>query len=408
LILASRRLSFRAALALAFAAVPSAALASDETLAVFDACWKQLRALPRARARDDIEWGELKSEYRRRADDSEPGDELREVLNEMLGEVGVSHTAVLDRATYRTMMNEIAGKPSLTFGLLLEETLPGRLFVRSMYERGPAERAGLLLGDEIVAIEGEPPLESDLVVDAGYDPRPGSTRLFALRPDADVAYRLDVRSERAGPSRRATILPLETSGLESGKRSVRIVRRGAARIGIVHLWLVSRGSSRLVWDAVGGALAGCDALVLDLRGRGGLADEIDPILAPFRRGQGRRSHVAGAPKWSKPVVFLIDDRTRSAKELIAWHVRNEELGPLVGEKTEGAVLGAHFVPLPGGNWMELGAQEVPVDDGLSLEGVGVEPTRPVARALPWARGVDPILEKGLEIAAASKRRRGPY
>jgi C-terminal processing protease CtpA/Prc len=79
--------------------------------------------------------------------------------------------------------------------------------------------------------------------------------------------------------------------------------------------------------------------------------------------------------WSKPVVFLVDDRTRSAKELLSWHIRDESLGPLVGEKTEGAVLGAHFVPLPGGHWLELGAQEVPVN-GVTLEGVGVEPTHP--------------------------------
>jgi C-terminal processing protease CtpA/Prc len=55
--------------------------------------------------------------------------------------------------------------------------------------------------------------------------------------------------------------------------------------------------------------------------------------------------------------------------------------------------------------------EVPVADGSSLEGVGVEPTVPVPHAGPWAGGRDPILEKGLELArAAVKRARvgGPY
>ena len=392
---------------------PSAprAVSSDETLRTFDACWKRVRELPRAQERDDVAWDELRREYRARADAAEPGAELRAVLNEMLGEVGISHTAVLDRPTYRGMMREIAGRPTPTFGLLLEEMKPGRLFVRAMYEQGPAERAGLKLGDEVVGVGNEPPLECDDVIDAGYDPRPGATRLFSLEPrDPGASIELLVRSTSGAAPRRARLVCEETSGLEAGRRSVRVVRRDGARVGVLHVWMMARGTGAFVQEAIRGELATCDALVVDLRGRGGLADEIDPILAPFRARQGRRAG-HGTPAWTKPVVFLVDDRTRSAKEIAAWYVRHEGLGPLVGEKTEGAVLGAHFVPLPGENWMEMGAVEVPVKGGLSLEGVGVAPTHRVEHLRPFARGVDPILETGLDVAAGavarSVRRRGP-
>jgi carboxyl-terminal processing protease len=217
-----------------------------------------------------------------------------------------------------------------------------------------------------------------------------------------------VRSSARDRPRAVTLAPAESSGLAAGRRSVRIVERDGRRIGVLHLWMVARGSGKFVQEALAGELADCDAVVVDLRGRGGFADEINPILAPFRAAhRPPRPHTRIEP-WKKPAVFLIDDRTRSAKELLSWAIRHEELGPLVGEKTEGAVLGAGFVALPGGLYLEIGMIDVPVADGSTLEGVGVEPTIPVAHAGAFAAGRDAILAKGLEVAAAEvKRRRKP-
>src|SRR5688572_14240498 len=156
-----------------------AAAASDETLRTFEACVKRVRSLPRVAGNEDLAWPELEREYRPRADAAEPGAELRAVLNEMIAEVGISHTAVLDRATYSAMQREIWGRPTPTYGVLFEEMEPGRLFVRSMYDGGPGADARLRLGDEILEVDGEPPFESPEVVDAGYDPKPGANRLYS-------------------------------------------------------------------------------------------------------------------------------------------------------------------------------------------------------------------------------------
>jgi len=265
--------------------------------------------------------------------------------------------------------------------------------VRALYERGVAERAGLKLGDEIVAIDAEPALDSDALVDAGYDPMPERPRLFFLRPSAG-SVDLTIRSSIKSKPRAVTLAAEESSGLAAGHRSVRVLKRGDKRIGVLHLWMVARGSAKLVQEALRGELAGCDALVVDLRGRGGFADEINGILAPFRaaHAKGRARDEVG--KWTKPVVFLIDDRSRSAKELLAWNIRHERLGELVGEKTEGAVLGAGFMPLPGGLYLEVGMIDVPVADGSSLEGSAwrrPSPSRtraptPPAATRSWRRG----------------------
>ncbi len=416
--------SWRAALSLMVAsaalwAAPAMAVArapalapSDATLKTFDACVRSLRSTPYMRSRDDIDWRALEREWRPRADAAAPGLELREVLNAMVAEVGASHAAVLSEPIYRTMMNELSGKPSPTFGVLLEEMVEGRLFVRALFERGPAEQAGLRIGDEIVAVAGDVPFDSEWVVDAGYDPGEEKSRLFTLATDeAGEGIDLRVRSQARGPERGLQLTSESTSGLEAGRRSIRIVSHGGHRIGVIHLWMVARGSAQMLADALRGPLARCDALIVDLRGRGGYADEIPGLLAPFRAGR-KGSTVRSVAPWRRPVAFLIDDRTRSAKEILAWNVRAEGLGALIGERTEGAVLGAGFFPLPGGHFLEAPLMEVPVGDGSSLEGVGVAPTEAVERAGPYAQGVDPLLRRALSRLAAALHgtpaRRGPY
>jgi C-terminal processing protease CtpA/Prc len=398
-------------------ALPSAAVAGpgapasddDGTLATFEACLRTLRATPYLRTRDDLDWRSIEDDWRSRADAAAPGDEVREVLNEMLIELDASHAAVLDGAVHRTMMNELNGRPSPTFGVLLEESRPGRLFVRALFEGGPAERAGLALGDEVVVVDGAGALESGSVVEAGYDPGIGKERLFSLRAHS-AGTRCSMATRRAADAR-LTIRHLvaeSMSGLEAGRRSARVVDVEGRRIGVFHLWMVALGSAELLQEALTGPLADCEALVFDLRGRGGFADEIPGLLAPFRKPSGRRA--ARGVHFDRPVVFLTDDRTRSAKEILSWHIRHERLGPLVGEATEGAVLGAGFFPLPGGLLLEAPVMEVPMPDGTSLEGVGVEPHIAVERAGPFAAGRDPILARGLaealrRLSAKGARRR---
>jgi hypothetical protein len=80
------------------------------------------------------------------------------------------------------------------------------------------------------------------------------------------------------------------------------------------------------------------------------------------------------------------------------------VGPLVGARTEGAVLGAGFFPLPDGSVLELPIMEVKVD-GLRLEGVGVAPDHRVETSLPFSAGRDAILATGCAVAVRERNRR---
>lgn len=383
------------------------ARAGEADVAVFDRVWTLVRNHFYDRELHGVDWDAMRDHYRPRYVAAPDARSSRAVLQDLLAELKASHTSVLERSVYQSMMAELQNEPKPTFGLLLEESLPGRLFVRSMFEGGPAAVAGCVVGDRVVLVNGVDPMASPLVVDAGFDPALPGPRLFAIPATAvGSRVRLSLQADPAGDDVREVELVGEAmTGVDATRRGVRVIEQSGVRIGVVHVWYCQEGAVDAVREALTGPLAECDALVLDLRGRGGMTDVAAGLLDLFR-GKTRRAFgpARHAPLWNKPVIALIDGRTRSAKELMAFRLRKARLATLVGERTEGAVLGAAFHALPDGAYLELASVDVPID-GERLEGIGVEPDVPVDFPVAYARGVDPIQERGVELAVAQVKAR---
>ncbi len=397
----------RLACCLAFTALVSPSRATEADLKTFDAVWKTVQQHFYDRDLNGTDWDGVRETYRPLAAAAADPAEFRSILLEMLATLHASHTTILDGEVHRGMVAELNNHRTPTFGLLLEETQLGRWFVRSLYEGGPAARAGLRVGDRITALDGVPIAESPRLLDAGYDPALPGPRLGFVSTGEGV-LRVEFQPLPQAESRQVVaVAPVEMNGVDAAKNSVRIVERDGKKIGTLHLWYCQRGAAAVLEDAVTGPLKDCDALVLDVRGRGGYADVVDSLVSVFtgRRGfMDRLTKNRTPPKWTKPLVVLIDGRSRSAKEIFADRVRRERLGTLVGERTEGAVLGAEFHELPDGSWLELAGVEVP-SGGRSLEGKGVFPHVEVDFVVPYARGRDAIFEKGVEVAAAAAEAR---
>ncbi|MEM9388637.1 MAG: S41 family peptidase [Pseudomonadota bacterium] len=108
--------------------------------------------------------------------------------------------------------------------------------------------------------------------------------------------------------------------------------------------------------------------------------------------------------WGKPVVPLVvvplvNERSTSGKEMFAYGFRKLSLGPVVGSRTAGAVVGGSPRLLPNGDLLYLAVVDVAID-GERLEGVGVHPDVVVERPIPYAAGADPQLEAAVEVALA--------
>lgn len=318
-------------------------------------------------------------------------------INGMLAELGVSHLVLLEHDVWaRELAVEFSNTQSVRAGCELVE-LQGRYFASGVVPGGPAARSGLLEGDEVLSVDGVQPAQSPVLVDGGHDPGLSGPHGSSLRVREGQDLRLQVRREEGGALREVILRPARDSLIEAARRSVRVETIKGQAVGVVALpHYIHPEMVRILRDALRGPLKDAAALVLDVRGRGGMSTVVRAILNLFR---GPRA------LWTKPVVLLTDGGTRSAKEIFAFHWKRQNLGPIVGERTQGACIGCRFVELSDGSVLCVPVSDVRrLSGGETLEGKGVEPTLRVRQLpLPYRAGRDRILEAGLRHAGELAR-----
>lgn len=313
----------------------------------------------------------------------------RKVTHAFLEKLGISHLGLLSTAAYKGMIAELSREESAMFGFQLVQ-VPGGYYVDWLYEGGPAQEAGLLRGDQVVAIDGIEPGESERLdwrTDDSALPDPALHGIMGERGDRiEVRY----RRTRGGEIHTTTIEAKMYSGWEATKSSVREVDVRGYRVGVVHYWFIPMsGGNRYMRSLCQGEFADCDALVFDLRGRGGAAHEAMALVNSL--------DVDGV--WGKPLVLLVHDDSRSAKEVISSELQKRGAAIVVGEQTHGAVIPATFEDVGFDTYLMFPAFTLG-DYTKRLEGIGVTPDIPIDFPLEFTAGADPIERAGLLAAAA--------
>ena len=148
------------------------------------------------------------------------------------------------------------------------------------------------------------------------------------------------------------------------------------------------------------------------RGRGGSPNILYAILKVLRGEQlpkGMRLKLPNKPRYTGPIVALIDKSTRSAKEVWADAFKKQKLGTLVGEPTCGAVIALGFYTLSNGATLRVPAHaaERYVIGGDKLEGNPVKPDVHVKINHRYVAGKDELLEQGINVLAAGMKSEKP-
>lgn len=157
------------------------------------------------------------------------------------------------------------------------------------------------------------------------------------------------------------------------------------------------------------------AIIVDERHNGGgqVADYyIDILRRPvvsywtMRYGADLKTPIAGI---HGPKVMLIDETAGSGGDLLPWMFRKFSLGPLVGKRTWGGLVGILGFPV----LMDGGSVTAPnlafwTEDGFGVENEGVAPDVEVEQTPKEVlAGRDPQLEKAIEIVLAELEKNPP-
>jgi carboxyl-terminal processing protease len=270
-----------------------------------------------------------------------------------------------------------------------------RWFVGGIIDGGPAQKAGLLLGDEVVTAGGR-----------RFQPVP------ALAAGGPV--RLGVRRSRGGPLRTIAVTPRVVGPQQAFRdaigASARIVERRGARVAYVRVW---SWAGIQMQQALEEAIADLNrkaptAFVVDIRdGWGGASpdylrifDTRAPVLTWIdRAGVATRRD----PTIRVPAVLITNRGSRSGKEIIAYAVKKHRLATIVGESTGAAVVPGGIYCLDDGALLYLASSWLTVD-GEVLEGVGVAPDVAVPFDVRHAAGRDRQLDAAIDAAIEAARR----
>jgi carboxyl-terminal processing protease len=94
--------------------------------------------------------------------------------------------------------------------------------------------------------------------------------------------------------------------------------------------------------------------------------------------------------------MLVNERSRSGKEVLAYGFEKYGLGAVIGSRTSGAVLAATAFLMSNGDLLLLAVDDVRVD-GQRLEGIGVDPTIAVPFDSRYSAGHDPQLDRAISV-----------
>jgi tricorn protease len=358
----------------------------------------------------DVDWDAVQDEYRPLLDRITTESEFVDVLWEVFGELGTSHAYA--RPAGRGTPPAGPGLPGL-LGADIERS--GDLWRLTRVVRGDtsdpraraplaAPGAGIAVGDVLLAVDGRPvgpdgpgPLLTgaagkpvELTVAPADGTRPRSVPVVPLPSDTRLRYLDWVSAKRA---------------------QVRELSEG--RAGYLHVPdMVSQGWADFHRDLRTEMLR--DALIVDVRGNTGghtsqlvvekLARKV--IAWDVPSGQIPSTYPQDAPRG--PVVAVADECSGSDGDIVTGAIRLLRLGPVVGARTWGGVIGYdNEHELIDGTRITVPRLAFWFDEyGWGVENYGVDPDVEVIMSPDdWAAERDTQLETAVRLALEALQRR---
>ncbi|PSK53463.1 hypothetical protein B0E38_04248 [Streptomyces sp. 111WW2] len=352
-----------------------------------------------------IDWDAVLDQYRPLLERVASPDEFADLLREVLGELGTSHAYVVAArrnegpAHYQRWQGLLGANLACRDGRwLVRRILPGDS--SDSKARSPLAGTGIRDGAVLTHVDGRP-----------VDPALGPSPLLAGAGGTTVELTFAPAEGCQGPSRRVAVVPLvDERPLRYqdwvAKRREVVRELSGGRCGYLHIPDMG-GSGWAQFNRDLRMEVSRPALIVDVRGNaGGHISELviekltRTILGwDLTRDAQPVSYTSNAPRG--PVVAVADEATSSDGDMITAAFKLLRLGPVVGQRTWGGVVG-----MTGRHRLGDGSMiTVPMNAawfdayGWSVENYGVAPDVEALRTpLDWAEGRYPVLDEAVRLA----------
>ncbi|MGP0026664.1 MAG: PDZ domain-containing protein, partial [Streptosporangiaceae bacterium] len=354
-----------------------------------------------------VDWDAVLDQYRPLLDRISGASDFADLLWEVFGELGTSHAYVAQgedaqrRGGHAALVGLLGADlaPDEAGRWRVSRVLPGESSDPKALSPLAAPGVAVQPGDELLAVDGQ-----SLDPLAGPGPR--------LVGAAGKPVELTVR-RGAGRPRRVVVTPLRDDrrlryqDWVNGRRAL-VRGRGQGRLGYLHIpdmmgegWAHFHRDLRtemrqdgLIIDARGNRGGHVSQLIVEKLARRVIAWEMPRSLLP-------ETYPSDAPRG--PLVALADEFAGSDGDIVTGAIRTLGLGPVVGTRTWGGVIGIDGMPghpLVDGTHMTVPRYSFWFSQyGWGVENYGVDPDIEVFISPDdWAAGQDPQLETAIRIA----------
>jgi carboxyl-terminal processing protease len=301
------------------------------------------------------------------ADKTAMEDAAAIAMIEALGDRWSYYISAKDYAAYMEQMNN----SYVGIGVTIQQLPEGGFEITVVNPGGPAEAAGLKLGDVIVGVEGQSVLEMDAA--ACRDLVRGKEGTFVNLTVKRAGEEIDLAVER-----KTVQTAVATGEMLPGN------------VGLVHIVNFDARCYDETVAAIESLIGeGATALIFDVRyNPGGFKSELVKILdyllpeGPLFHSENYLGETAVDKSDAKcldiPMAVLVNGGSYSAAEFFAAALSEYEKAVVIGEKTTGKGHFQNTFLLADGSAVALSTGRYMTPKGVSLEGVGITPDIPVA------------------------------
>ncbi|MFF4804738.1 S41 family peptidase [Streptomyces sp. NPDC001351] len=352
-----------------------------------------------------IDWEAVLDQYRPLVERVASPDEFADLLREVLGELGTSHAYVTAarRNEGPPHYQRLQGLLGANFvrrqeGWVVKRILPGES--SDSKARSPLAGTGIREGAVLTHVDGRP-----------VDPLTGPYPLLAGAGGTTVELTFTAAEGEAGRSRRVAVVPLtDERPLRYqdwvAKRRAVVRELSGGRCGYLHIPDMG-GSGWAQFNRDLRMEVSRPALIVDVRGNAGghiselVVEKLSRTILGWdlTRDAQPVSYASNAPRG--PVVALADEATSSDGDMITAAIKLLKLGPVIGQRTWGGVVG-----MTGRHRLGDGTViTVPMNAawfdayGWTVENKGVTPDLEILRTpLDWAEGRHAQLDDAVQLA----------
>jgi carboxyl-terminal processing protease len=300
----------------------------------------------------------------RYVEETEPAELYRMAIDGLMTELGDPYTDFLDRDEWKDLQLSTTGNYG-GLGIRIDEQ-DGWITVVAVLPNTPAEKRGLITGDRIVEVDGEPAegWSTNDAVQVLRGPKGSAVQLLVMRPGVDRPIEVEIERDEIH------VVSVKSFMVDDD-------------VGFVRLEQFSRAARGELQSAIDQLLSeGAESFILDLRSNpGGLLEEGIAVADLFlprgvevveTRSRNKNENQAyGAPSTEQypglPLVVLVNPYSASASEIVAGALQDHDRALIIGTTTFGKGLVQTLYPLSGGNYLKMTTARWFTPSGRSIQ-----------------------------------------